>query len=193
MKQIQTTKPLITGDMTIGQVFEQFPQKANQLAEVMTSHGLHCSGCHVNMHETIEEGITGHGMSKKELDSLLTAMNETLSRKEEPITEGVRLTTIAVVKVKELMKNEGKEGQGLRVAMEHGGCAGFNYMLYFDKKMANDKVITQDGVQILLQPESLERLQGTEIDYTDGLQGAGFKFNNPNAKKACGCVHSAGF
>jgi iron-sulfur cluster assembly accessory protein len=192
MQQVQTIKQKITGDMTIGQVFEQFPQKANQLAEVMTANGLHCVGCHVNVYETIEEGTMGHGMSKKELDALLTAMNKVLTQKEEKI-EGIQLTKAAVAKVKELIKKEKKEGMGLRVAMERGGCAGFNYMLYFDKKMAHDKVITQDGVELLLQPESLERLQGTEIDYTDGLQGAGFKFNNPNAKKACGCGHSAGF
>ncbi|MEK6840165.1 MAG: iron-sulfur cluster assembly accessory protein, partial [Nanoarchaeota archaeon] len=176
-----------------GNVFEQYPQKAAQLAEVMTAHGLHCVGCHVNVFETIEQGILGHDMDTKQLDSLLKGMNEVLMRKEEPITGGIRLTPAAVEKVKELQKKEKKHDMGLRVAVEAGGCAGFSYALYFDKAMKGDTVIKQAGIQVYIQPDAAQKLQGSEIDYVDGLQGAGFKFNNPNAKKACGCGHSAGF
>lgn len=189
----QQTLQLITKDMTIGQIFEQFPQKAAQLAEVMTSHGLHCVGCHVNVYETVEEGILGHGMSKGQLDSLLQSMNGVLLSKDEPVKEGVRLTKAAVEKVRELQKKEQKPDLGLRVGVEAGGCAGFSYTLYFDKQMKGDTIIQQHGVHIFMQPDAVEKLQGSEIDYVDGLQGAGFKFNNPNAKKACGCGHSAGF
>ena len=193
MAMKQETMQLITKEMTIGQVFEHYPQKAAQLAEVMTAHGLHCVGCHVNVYETIEQGILGHDMTKQHLDSLLKGMNEVLTRKDEPITEGLRLTKSALNKVKELQMKEKKQGLGLRVGVEKGGCAGSSYVLYFDQQTKEDTTITHDSVKILIKPSDVEKLKGTEIDYVDGLQGAGFKFNNPNAKKACGCGSSAGF
>ena len=192
MKAKQETMQLITKDMTIGQVFENYPQKAAKLADVMTNHGLHCVGCHVNVYETIEQGIMGHGMTKKELDSLLKGMNAVLMEKEEAKGD-LKLTKTAAAKVKELMKKEKKQGYGLRIAVEAGGCAGSSYALYFDKEVKGDHVLKQDGVTAYIKPEHFELLKGTEVDYVDGLQGAGFKFNNPNAKKACGCGHSAGF
>ena len=193
MASKQITEQLITKDMTIGQVFENYPQKAAPLAEVMTSHGLHCVGCHVNVYETIEQGIVGHGMTKEQLDSLVKSMNEVLMRKEDPVGGGMRLTKAAVEKAKELQTKEKKQGYGLRVAVEAGGCAGSSYALYFDKEVQGDHVLQQDGMTVYLRPEHFSLLKGTEIDYVDGLQGAGFKFNNPNAKKACGCGSSAGF
>ena len=183
---------LIAKDMPIGQIFEKYPQKAAKLADVMTNHGLHCVGCHVNVFETIEQGAMGHGMNKKELDLLLKSMNDVLMENKESI-EGLRLTKAALTKVKELQQKEKKTGCGLRVAVEPGGCAGSSYALYFDKEAKGDHVIKQDEVTAYIRPEHFELLKGTEVDYVDGLQGAGFKFNNPNAKKACGCGHSAGF
>ena len=82
---------------------------------------------------------------------------------------------------------------GLRVGVKGGGCSGLSYSLGFDKEAhEGDKKIEIDGVNIFVDPKSLFYLSGTQLDYTDGLNGKGFVFNNPNASKSCGCGSSFG-
>ena len=103
----------------------------------------------------------------------------------------ITLTEIAANKVKEIAKAEGLEGQGLRLQVKGGGCSGFQYDLYFDEKPTEmDEVIEIQGVQIFMDPLSMQYLEGTQIDYVEGLHGAGFKFENPNVKGSCGCGSS---
>lgn len=103
----------------------------------------------------------------------------------------VTLTEVAAAKVHEISKEEGLEGQGLRVQVKGGGCSGFQYDLFFDEKPTDmDLVVTSRGVQIFIDPLSAQYLEGTEIDYVEGLSGAGFKFGNPNVKGTCGCGSS---
>lgn len=103
----------------------------------------------------------------------------------------VSLTEVAAAKVHEICKEEGLEGQGLRVQVKGGGCSGFQYDLFFDEKPTDmDLVVTSRGVQIFIDPLSAQYLEGTEIDYVEGLSGAGFKFGNPNVKGTCGCGSS---
>jgi len=105
----------------------------------------------------------------------------------------VVLTELAAEKVLEIRKAEGiEEDMGLRVRVVGGGCAGFSYDLYFDKKSDMDKEFTVHGVRIVVDQMSLMYLVGTEIDYVEGLGGAGFKFNNPNVSSTCGCGSSFG-
>ncbi len=103
----------------------------------------------------------------------------------------IQLTEKASEKVKELMTSEKKEGYGLRVYVEGGGCSGFQYGMAFEEK-ANDEddVLELFGVKIMIDPYSAPMLTGTEIDYNDSLQGAGFDIKNPNAKSTCGCGQS---
>ena len=103
----------------------------------------------------------------------------------------VTLTESAATKVKELMADE-PEGEAtvLRVAVQGGGCSGFEYALGFDSgAQEGDHEIDAFGVPVVVDPFSAPYLQGTEIDFLDGLQG-GFAINNPNASSACGCGHS---
>jgi iron-sulfur cluster assembly accessory protein len=103
----------------------------------------------------------------------------------------VTLTESAATKVKELMADE-PEGQAtvLRVAVQGGGCSGFEYALGFDSgTQEGDHQIDAFGVPVVVDPFSAPYLQGTEIDFLDGLQG-GFAINNPNVSSACGCGHS---
>ena len=103
----------------------------------------------------------------------------------------VTLTESAATKVKELMAEE-PEGEAtvLRVAVQGGGCSGFEYALGFDSgAQEGDHQIEAFGVPVVIDPFSAPYLQGTEIDFLDGLQG-GFAINNPNAISACGCGHS---
>jgi iron-sulfur cluster assembly accessory protein len=101
------------------------------------------------------------------------------------------LTEPAAAKAKESMQREGLVGHALRVAVVGGGCSGFQYSLSFDNvARADDTVLEQHGVRMLVDATSAQYLQGTMIDYVSGLHGAGFKFVNPNASRTCGCGSS---
>jgi iron-sulfur cluster assembly accessory protein len=103
----------------------------------------------------------------------------------------VTLTESAATKVKELMAEEpAGEATVLRIAVQGGGCSGFEYALGFDSgAQEGDHQADAFGVPVVVDPFSAPYLQGTEIDFLDGLQG-GFAINNPNASSACGCGHS---
>ena len=102
--------------------------------------------------------------------------------------DGVRLTPGAAKKVKEIRDAEGLTEQGLRVRVIGGGCSGFQYDLFFeDETNEFDEVFEVDGVKIYVDMMSFQYLEGTEIDYVEGLHGAGFKFLNPKASATCGC------
>ena len=112
---------------------------------------------------------------------------------EQPaeVPQEIHLTEKAAEKVKEIAKAEGLEGQGLRVQVKGGGCSGFQYDLYFDEKPTDmDQVFDSHGIPIFVDPLSLQYLEGTRVDYVEGLHGAGFKFENPNVKGTCGCGSS---
>ena len=103
----------------------------------------------------------------------------------------VSLTPIAATKVNEIRDAEQIEAEmGLRLRVVGGGCAGFSYDLYFDSPTEVDQQFSVAGVKVVVDEMSLMYLVGTQIDYVEGLQGAGFKFNNPNVKTTCGCGSS---
>ena len=103
----------------------------------------------------------------------------------------IMLTDNAASKVNELITAEGEENLALRVAVRPGGCSGFSYEMYFDTDRAADD-ITKDfgGVDVVVDPQSAQLLEGATLDYTDGLQDAGFSIDNPNAQRTCGCGQS---
>jgi iron-sulfur cluster insertion protein len=101
------------------------------------------------------------------------------------------LTGSASLKVKELIQAEGDEALALRVAVRPGGCSGYSYEMYFDKDFTpEDNVIEDGGVRVVVDAASAPLLKGASLDYKDGLQGAGFAINNPNASRSCGCGQS---
>ncbi len=103
----------------------------------------------------------------------------------------ITLTDQATVKVKELIAQEGEDGLMLRVAVRPGGCSGFSYEMFFDTDKAEDDITNDyEGVQVVVDPSSAQLLTGATLDYKDGLQGAGFSINNPNAQRTCGCGQS---
>ncbi len=106
-------------------------------------------------------------------------------------TPPVALTPKAVEMVKDAMQREGLGGYGIRVGVMGGGCAGFQYSMDFEQEAKEgDLSFEQDGVRLYVDPMSSMYLQGVTIDYVVGLQGAGFKFSNPNARTTCGCGSS---
>ena len=103
----------------------------------------------------------------------------------------VRLSDQAAGKIKELLgAAEDAEGQALRVAVRGGGCSGFQYALALDQAKDEDHVFEQQGVSVIVDKVSMQFVFGSEVDYVDGLQGAGFTVNNPNVVAACGCGSS---
>jgi iron-sulfur cluster assembly accessory protein len=107
---------------------------------------------------------------------------------EEPM---LGLTAKAAEKVKEIQAAENIEATyGLRLRVVGGGCSGFAYDLYFDQLTEMDRTFDSHGVKLIVDEMSLQYLAGTTVDYVEGLQGAGFKFGNPNVKSTCGCGSS---
>ena len=104
----------------------------------------------------------------------------------EPLT--ISITPDAAVHVRQFATDSGKPGCNLRVAVKGGGCSGLTYDLdLVDGPGENDKVINSRGLELYVDKKSYIFLAGTELDYSGGLNGKGFVFNNPNAKTACGC------
>jgi iron-sulfur cluster assembly accessory protein len=112
----------------------------------------------------------------------------TTTTDEEPM---LGLTEKAAEKVREIQAAESIEANyGLRLRVVGGGCSGFAYDLYFDQVTEMDRVFDSHGVKLVVDQMSLQYLAGTTVDYVEGLQGAGFKFGNPNVKSTCGCGSS---
>ena len=103
----------------------------------------------------------------------------------------ITVTSQAAGKIKDIKTAQAaSEDAGLRVRVVGGGCSGFQYQLVFDTPQTGDQVFESDGVKVVVDPKSFLYLNGTEIDYVDGLTGAGFTMKNPNAKGGCGCGQS---
>ena len=101
------------------------------------------------------------------------------------------LTDTATDKVRSLMEQEGVADLALRVAVRPGGCSGFSYEMFFDTDVAaDDQTLDYSGVRVVVDPSSATLLEGATLDYKDGLQGAGFAIDNPNAQRTCGCGQS---
>jgi len=103
----------------------------------------------------------------------------------------ITLSPKAAVEVKKIIAQENETDLALRVGVQGGGCSGLTYFLSLDKETRpDDEILELNGVKVLLDSKSALYLEGTELDYTDGLQGSGFMFKNPNAARTCGCGHS---
>ena len=103
----------------------------------------------------------------------------------------VQMTTTAVGKVREILDGQEPKPAGLRIAVVGGGCSGFSYSMAFENSPGLlDKTYSFDGLKVFVDQASLLYLDGAEIDYAETLEGAGFKFSNPNVKSTCGCGSS---
>lgn len=109
-------------------------------------------------------------------------------------SEELTLTEKAAAQVRKIMgENSIPESHGLRLSVKGGGCSGLSYVLGFDEHPGEkDKVMDCQGVKVYVDPKSLFYLSGTVLDFSDGLNGKGFVFNNPQATKTCGCGSSFG-
>ena len=104
----------------------------------------------------------------------------------------ITITEKVAEKVHEFLASQGADiaTSGLRVGVRGGGCSGFQYALAFDTQREGDQVFEDHGLRILVDGPSLPYVRGAVVDYVEGLQGAGFKVDNPNVVAACGCGSS---
>ena len=109
----------------------------------------------------------------------------------QPKTAGPNLTPGAVAKVKEIMAQQTPVPTGLRLSVVGGGCSGFSYSMQFENGAGMmDKTFDMDGLKVFVDATSVMYLNGCIVDYVETLEGAGFKFENPNVKSTCGCGSS---
>jgi len=110
------------------------------------------------------------------------------------VNEEIVLTPKAAGQVLRIKaENSIPESHVLRIGVKGGGCSGFTYVLGFDEHAKeNDKVMESEGIRVVIDPKSLFYLSGTVLDFSDGLNGKGFEFNNPQASRTCGCGSSFG-
>lgn len=109
------------------------------------------------------------------------------------VTTDLKLTITpkAQEQIKKIMQVEGKAGQGLRVGVKSGGCSGLSYYMEFkEEPLPNDHVLEFGDVKLFVDVFSAMYLNGSELDFTDGLNGSGFAWHNPNAQRSCGCGQS---
>jgi iron-sulfur cluster assembly accessory protein len=106
--------------------------------------------------------------------------------------QGITFTELGATKVREFLASQGADVEvaGLRVGVKGGGCSGFQYQLAFDERRDGDIVFEDHGLQLLVDPQSLSYVDGSQIDYVDAMTGAGFQVVNPNVVAACGCGSS---
>lgn len=115
----------------------------------------------------------------------------TVERFEGSDERPILITPNAVAAIKNAIAQEGQPGDGLRVSVVGGGCSGYQYNLDFEREARmGDITLSYDGINVYVDSVSAGYLRGTTIDFVSGLQGTGFKFDNPNAKRTCGCGHS---
>ena len=101
----------------------------------------------------------------------------------------ITVTDSAVKHLQSLLEEraDAAPGTGLRIAIDRGGCSGLQYGMSFGQAQAGDEVVERDGVRVLIDSQSISHLQGSVIDYHDDLTGTGFRIQNPNARRTCGC------
>ncbi|MEX1279364.1 MAG: iron-sulfur cluster assembly accessory protein [Acidimicrobiia bacterium] len=118
-------------------------------------------------------------------------MEQLLTIKTNTPTKPVTLTPSAIDKLRDLLAAEGDEALALRMAVRPGGCSGFSYEMFFDSAFDDDDLVDDfDGVKVVVDPQSADKIKGATLDYKDTLQGAGFHINNPNVTRSCGCGNS---
>ena len=182
---------LITKETIIADIVEKYPETIEPLMEM----GVHCVGCHVSPYETLEGGFKGHGMTDEDISEAVKKLNEVVAKnassheKEEEFdfsNAKLDITEQAAVKIKALRGQE--KMKGLRISVVPGGCSGFKYGMELDSKKGKDDVVVEEkGIKVFVDRKSMEKLNGSVIDYVEALQGAGFKIGNPNSTKSCGC------
>jgi len=193
MAKTEEKKTVIHQQMTIKEILSLFPHKAQRLSQEITNAGLNCVGCHAAVWETLEAGMLSHGMNNEAIERLVQRLNALLEEEaSDPTT--IILTARAAEKYKSILKEEGKEGWGMRFSEKFAGCNGFEFVLDYSKEaLPTDLIFISEEIEIHVDESISDNLLGSVIDFVDGLHGSGFKVSNPNVRSACGCGTSHGY
>ena len=185
----QANPKTIHRTMTIENILNLFPNKAQRLSQEITNAGLHCVGCSAATWETLEVGMMSHGFPSEAVDQLVNKLNLLLEEEEaQGDVTTITITPRAATKYMQILQEEGKQGWGMRFAERMAGCNGFEYALdYSEKALHDDDTFVSSGIQVHINQKMTPRLKGSVIDFVDGIRGSGFKISNPNVKSACGC------
>jgi iron-sulfur cluster assembly protein len=121
-------------------------------------------------------------------------MAEVIAEVKAQANDVVIITPRAAEEIRRIKaENNIPADHALRLGVKGGGCSGMSYVLAFDEKpRTGDEIYEMEGIKVYIDPKSLFYLSGTTLDFSDGLNGRGFVFNNPNAARTCGCGHSFG-
>lgn len=169
---------MIKKDWIIADVIAKYPE----LIEVMEANGIHCAGCGASSFETLEEGVSGHGV---DVDNFVDLLNKSILDKSEPLI----ISDSAAKMVKELCTAENKHA--LRVQVLRGGCSGYKYdFSLVDTAVPGDNCYVNGDVKVYVPKDSMDKLGGAILEYKHALSGAGFIVSNPNASRNCGCGKS---
>lgn len=183
---------MITKEMTIEDILNRFPARSQKLAQLIKDAGLNCVGCNSSSYETLEVGMLSHGFENEEIESLVKKLNAILEEELDPTT--ITLSKEAAEAFKEIATSQGFENAALRLDCIPGGCSGYQYELEFSEGItADDKTFESNGVEIHIHKNKIHLLMGCKVDYHVGLDGAGFKISNPNAKSSCACGKSQSY
>jgi iron-sulfur cluster assembly accessory protein len=174
METVQKTDNPIKRDMIIGELVQKYPE----VVDTLQAEGVHCVGCGAAVFETIEQGLSGHGLSDSEIDAAVERLNQAyknVGSNSAPVENKVNITDKAAEKLIEVLKAEKKESYALRVGVKVGGCSGKSYDLSLEKEHnQEDFIFIVNNAKFIIDPNSMKDLRGATIDYIDGLQGAGF-------------------
>ena len=170
----QEIKEVITKDMTIGEVVAKYPAVIEPLQEA----GVHCVGCHVSYSESLEDGFKGHGMSDEQIDEVIVKLNKAVEEYKGEEGKDFIITNKAAQKLIEVLKENNKEGSGLRVEIVPGGCSGFQYGLELDDNTTDlDLIIEEKGVKIIISKDNMQFQKRAKQHNVDSFNGAGFKIS----------------
>ena len=180
----------ITQDTLIGEIVDQHPE----VVETLLSFGVHCIGCQVSPYESLGDGLRNHGLGEQEIQEALQKLNTVAKPAESEVQNDaaeahIIITPLAVEKIKAFCSRQQK--QALRVAVQPGGCSGYQYQMELtDSLNPEDLVFEEDNAKVVIDQKSIELINGATLDYEDTLTDAGFKIQNPQAHGTCGCGNS---
>jgi len=183
---------MIHAEMAIEEILGMFPHKAQRLSQEISGAGLHCIGCQAATWETLRVGMLSHSKTEDQIDDLVTRLNTLLKDESNPST--ITFTKRAAAKFLAFGAEEQKQGWALRFGIQASGCSGHEYILDFSEKADDDdQIFTSEGIEIHVKEKLVPKVIGSEIDYVDGLNNAGFKVSNPHVRSSCGCGQSHGY
>ncbi|MEM3086291.1 MAG: iron-sulfur cluster assembly accessory protein [Halobacteria archaeon] len=190
----------VTGTMRLGDILAAYPAAA----AVVSKYGLHCSGCHANVLDTLEVGARGHGLGEVEIKAMVWEINQVARGKEvspAPAAaapakasafcsfignpDSINLSDGAAARLREALVRRQRPRHGIRIGIHKEGPAGYIYYMDFERKpKKGDAVFKEKGFRFFVDASIEKFIRGIHLDYESGFEGEGFRLTNPNLSNA---------